>query len=118
MVLTKGIQATIHKLYVKFGSVFTINFFGSKITFLIGPEVSSHFFQGPDSKISQGNFYEFTVPMFGQEIGFGVDNSTRSEQNRFFIDALNPSKLRGHVNPMLQEVEVYIHKKPTPNCFV
>uniref|UniRef100_A0ACD5U3C9 Uncharacterized protein n=1 Tax=Avena sativa TaxID=4498 RepID=A0ACD5U3C9_AVESA len=109
-ILTKGIQATIHNLYTKYGSVFTINFFGSKITFLIGPEVSTHFFQGPESKISQGNFYEFTVPMFGQEVGFGVDTATRSEQRRFHIDALKPSKLRSHVNHMLQEVEEYFAK--------
>lgn len=86
--------------------MFTINLFGSKITFLIGPEVSVHFFQGAESEISQGEFYEFTVPMFGQEVGHGVDFATRNEQNSFCIDALKTSKLRSYVDPMLQEVEV------------
>ncbi|XBJ18053.1 hypothetical protein VPH35_009316 [Triticum aestivum] len=107
--LMRGIQATTHDLYTKFGSVFTINLFGQKITFLTGPKVSAHFFQAPESEISQGNFYEFTVPMFGQEVGFGVDSATRSEQIRFSVDALRPSKLRNHVDPMLQEVEVCIY---------
>lgn len=107
--LMRGIQATIHDLYTKFGSVFTMNLFGHKITFLIGPEVSAHFFQAPESEINQGNFYEFTVPMFGQEVGFGVDTATRSEQSRFSVDALRPSKLRNHVDPMLREVEVCIY---------
>ncbi|KAF6990196.1 LOW QUALITY PROTEIN: hypothetical protein CFC21_007428 [Triticum aestivum] len=95
--LMRGIQATTHDLYTKFGSVFTINLFGQKITFLTGPKVSAHFFQAPESEISQ-------------EVGFGVDSATRSEQIRFSVDALRPSKLRNHVDPMLQEVEGYFAK--------
>lgn len=100
--------------------MFTINLFGSKITFLIGPEVSVHFFQGAESEISQGEFYEFTVPMFGQEVGHGVDFATRNEQNSFCIDALKTSKLRSYVDPMLQEVEVdaYSEKRFGRRCLM
>jgi hypothetical protein len=49
---------------------------------------------------------EFTVPMIGKEVGYGVDAATRNEQNRFYNNALKPSKLRTHVGPMLNEVEV------------
>jgi len=96
----------IHEQYTKLGSVFTISFFGLKTTFLIGPEVSAHFYQGLESEISHGKILEFTVPMLGKEVGYGVDIATRTEQNRFYVDALKPSKLRCHVGPMLQEVEV------------
>ncbi|XBJ25560.1 hypothetical protein VPH35_003187 [Triticum aestivum] len=92
--LMRGIQVTIHDLYTKFVSVFTMDLFGHKITFLIGPEVSAHFFQAPESEINQ-------------EVDFGVDSATRSEQSRFSIVALRSSKLRNHVDPMLQEVEVF-----------
>ncbi|KXG28326.1 obtusifoliol 14-alpha demethylase-like [Sorghum bicolor] len=48
--------------------------------------------------------------MFGKDVAFGVDIVTRTEQHRFYIDALKPAKLRCHVAPMLQEVEKYFAK--------
>ncbi|KAL6841655.1 hypothetical protein ACP4OV_028594 [Aristida adscensionis] len=104
---TKGFRYMIQDQYMELGSVFTISFFGQKITFLLGPEVSGHFYQGPESELSHGGILEFTVPIFGKEIGYAVDAPTRNEQNRFYLDALKPSKLRCHVGPMLQEVEDY-----------
>ncbi|KAK1678549.1 hypothetical protein QYE76_039397 [Lolium multiflorum] len=58
-----------------------------------------------ESEITHGDIYEFTVPIFGKEMGFAVDYTTRMEQNRFFVESLRPAQLRNHVNPMLQEVE-------------
>jgi sterol 14-demethylase len=104
--LSKGLQAMIHDQYTKLGSVFTISFFQFKVTFLIGPEVSAHFYQGLDSEISHGNAIEFTVPMLGKEVGYGVDTATRNEQARIAFDALKPSKLRSHAAPMIQELGV------------
>ena len=106
--ITKGRQATIQYLYSKFGSVFTISFFRLKITFLIGPEVAAHFFQGLDSEVSHGNLFELTVPMFGQAVGYGVDIATRHEQMRFSSDSATPLNLRRMSEPMLQEVKVLI----------
>lgn len=108
----KGFRAMIQDQYEKLGSVFTISFFGLKVTFLIGPEVSGHFYVGLDSEINHGKILEFTVPLLGKEVGYGVDAATRSEQVRFQIDALKPSKLKSHAGPMLQEVEVS-NKSPT-----
>lgn len=106
--VTKGFQAMVHDQYTKLGSVFTVSFLvGPEVTFLVGPEVSSHFFQASDSEISHGNILEFTVPMFGKDVGHAIGVTIRNEQNRFFSDALIPSKLRCHVGPMLQEVEDY-----------
>ncbi|KXG28752.1 hypothetical protein SORBI_3005G161700 [Sorghum bicolor] len=104
---TKGFRAMLQEQYTKFGSVFTISFFGMKTTFLVGPEVSAHFYQGPESEISHGNFLDFTVPMCGKDVGYGVDIATRIEQSRFYLDTLKPAKLRCHFAPMLQEVEKY-----------
>ncbi|CAN6251179.1 unnamed protein product, partial [Urochloa humidicola] len=108
--LTKGFREMVQDQYTKLGSVFTISLFGRKITFLIGPEVSSHFYLGLDSEVSHGKSFEFTVPMFGKEIGFAVDFTTRNEQYRMQKDALKPSKLRSHLGPMLQEVEDFFAK--------
>ncbi|KAK1692458.1 hypothetical protein QYE76_009155 [Lolium multiflorum] len=79
--------------------------FGQKVTFLIGPEVLSHFFRAPTFEISRGDLFEFTVPMFGREVGYGVDRGTRDEQLHIFVEALKPSKLRSNVEPMLREVK-------------
>ncbi|XP_020173659.1 obtusifoliol 14-alpha demethylase-like [Aegilops tauschii subsp. strangulata] len=109
--LKKGLPAMINDLYVKYGSVFTVSCLGvTKVTLLIGPEVTAHFFQGLESEISHGNLFEFTVPMFGEAVGYGRDTATRTEQMRFHIEALRPSRLRSHVYPMIQEVEGYFAK--------
>ncbi|KAF7051643.1 hypothetical protein CFC21_059866 [Triticum aestivum] len=105
--IRNGRQATIQYLHTKFGSVFTISLFGLKLTFLIGPEVADHFFQGLDSEISYGKIYEFTVPMFGQAVGYGIDSTTQNEQMRFSSDSMTPLNLRRKVEPMLQEVKDY-----------
>ncbi|CAL4893601.1 unnamed protein product [Urochloa decumbens] len=111
LLLTKGLRAMIHDQHKSMGSVFTVSFFGIKLTFLVGPEILSHFYQGAESEISHGNMLDFMVPMFGKEVGYGVDFTTRYEQIRFYSDALaRPSKLRVHVDPMLQEVEDYFAK--------
>ncbi|OEL33201.1 hypothetical protein BAE44_0005779 [Dichanthelium oligosanthes] len=109
MLCTKGLQAVILDQYTKSGSVFTISLFGQKVTLLVGPEVSRSFFsQGLDSDLSPINL-EFTVPMIGKDVGYGLDaNVARIEQSRFNSDSLKPSNLRSHVGPMIQEVEVRI----------
>ncbi|KAF7040415.1 hypothetical protein CFC21_050321 [Triticum aestivum] len=106
----KGFGVTINDLYTKFGSVFTVSLFGPKITLLVGPEVSTHFFQGLESDIDVRKFMEVTIPIFGQEVFYGVDTATCSEQLNFIVDALKPSKLRSLVDPMSQEVEAYFAK--------
>jgi sterol 14-demethylase len=62
-----GPLEAIREQQAKLGSVFTasapLGLF--KVTFLIGSEVSSHFYVAPDSEISMGRLYEFTVPIFG-----------------------------------------------------
>ncbi|KAK3161676.1 hypothetical protein QOZ80_1BG0080070 [Eleusine coracana subsp. coracana] len=111
LVLTKGLRAMICDQHRKLGSVFSVSFFGlHKVTFLVGPEVSGHFYQGLESEISHGNTLEFLVPIFGKEVGFGVDITTRTEQMRFYNEALKPSRLRSNVDPMLKEVEDYLAK--------
>ncbi|KAL6841658.1 hypothetical protein ACP4OV_028597 [Aristida adscensionis] len=107
VLVRKGLRAMIHDQHAKLGSVFTVSLFGLEITFLAEPEVLGHFYQGLDSEISHSGLLEFTVPMIGKEVGYGVDIITRAEQGRFYSDALKPSKLRCHAGPMLQEVEAY-----------
>ncbi|XP_062188728.1 obtusifoliol 14-alpha demethylase-like [Phragmites australis] len=105
--LVKGPLALIHDYYAKMGSVFTVRLFHMKVTFLVGPDVSSHFYQGLDSEISQDEVSQFTIPTFGPGVAFDVDYATRHEQFRFFGDAMKPVKLRTYVGVMVREVESY-----------
>ena len=99
-------MALIRDHYTRLGSVFTVRLFHLKLTFLVGPDVSSHFYQGLDSEISQDEVSQFTIPTFGPGVAFDVDYATRREQFRFFGDAMKPVKLRTYAQLMVREVEV------------
>ncbi|KAG2637778.1 hypothetical protein PVAP13_2NG543200 [Panicum virgatum] len=103
--LIKGPLALIRDHYTRLGSVFTVRLFHLKLTFLVGPDVSSHFYQGLDSEISQDEVSQFTIPTFGPGVAFDVDYATRREQFRFFGDAMKPVKLRTYAQLMVREVE-------------
>uniref|UniRef100_A0A0E0EB00 Obtusifoliol 14-alpha demethylase n=2 Tax=Oryza meridionalis TaxID=40149 RepID=A0A0E0EB00_9ORYZ len=107
-----GPLEAIREQQAKLGSVFTaIAPFGLfKVTFLIGPEVSSHFYLAPESEMGQGSIYRFTVPLFGPEVGYAVDPDTRAEQMRLFWDVLKPRSIEARVGAMAEEVQNYFSR--------
>ncbi|XVE92705.1 hypothetical protein REPUB_Repub01dG0122700 [Reevesia pubescens] len=106
----KGPIVMLREEYPKLGNVFTLHLFNKKITFLIGPEVSAHFFKASESDLSQQEVYRFNVPTFGPGVVFDVDYSIRQEQFRFFTEALRVNKLKGYVDQMVTEAEDYFSK--------
>eukprot|EP00252_Welwitschia_mirabilis_P020602 TRINITY_DN5081_c0_g1_i1.p1 TRINITY_DN5081_c0_g1~~TRINITY_DN5081_c0_g1_i1.p1 ORF type:complete len:490 (-),score=56.24 TRINITY_DN5081_c0_g1_i1:234-1703(-) len=106
----KGPVDMIRQEYPKLGSVFTVNLFTWKITFLIGPDVSQHFFKAPEADLSQQEVYRFNVPTFGPGVVFDVDYSIRQEQFRFFTEALRVNKLKSYVDQMVLEAQDYFSK--------
>ncbi|KAL7094122.1 hypothetical protein ACP275_11G081800 [Erythranthe tilingii] len=106
----KGPIVMLRAEYPKLGSVFTLKLLNKKITFLIGPEVSPHFFKAPESDLSQQEVYQFNVPTFGPGVVFDVDYTIRQEQFRFFTEALRVNKLKGYVDQMVMEAEEYFSK--------
>ncbi|GLT74728.1 hypothetical protein SLA2020_465110 [Shorea laevis] len=106
----KGPIVMLREEYPKLGGVFTLNLFHKNITFLIGPEVSAHFFKAPETELSQQEVYQFNVPTFGPGVVFDVDYSIRQEQFRFFTESLRVTKLRGYVDQMVTEAEDYFSK--------
>lgn len=106
----KGPIVMLREEYPKLGSVFTLNLFTRNITFLIGPEVSAHFFKASESDLSQQEVYQFNVPTFGRGVVFDVDYTVRQEQFRFFTEALRVNKLKGYVDQMILEAEDYFSK--------
>ena len=107
--VAKGPLQLIRDAHAELGSVFTVRLLHREVTFLVGPFVSSHFYQGLDSEISQDEVSQFTIPTFGPGVAFDVDFATRREQFRFFGDAMKPAKLRTYAGLMAREVEVHDH---------
>ncbi|VAH28854.1 unnamed protein product [Triticum turgidum subsp. durum] len=107
VLLAKGPLQVIRDAHTEMGSVFTVRLLHRKVTFLVGPDVSSHFYQGLDLEISQDEVSQFTIPTFGPGVAFDVDFATRPEQFRFFGDAMKPAKLRTYAGLMVREVEEY-----------
>ncbi|KAB5564766.1 hypothetical protein DKX38_004820 [Salix brachista] len=106
----KGPIVMLREEYPKLGSVFTVNLVNRKITFLIGPEVSAHFFKASETDLSQQEVYQFNVPTFGPGVVFDVDYYIRQEQFRFFTEALRVNRLKGYVDQMVVEAEDYFSK--------
>lgn len=96
----------IRESYKRLGSVFTVNVLHLRITFLIGPEATTHFYKAPEDALSQKEVYQFNVPTFGPGVVFDVDYPIRMEQFRFFADALKITRLRTYVDQMVLEAEV------------
>ncbi|KAI4373746.1 hypothetical protein MLD38_011831 [Melastoma candidum] len=106
----KGPIVMLREEFPKLGSVFTIGLLNKKVTFLIGPEVSAHFFKAPEADLSQQEVYQFNVPTFGPGVVFDVDYTIRQEQFRFFTEALRVNKLKSYVDQMVAETEEYFLK--------
>ncbi|KAL8138093.1 hypothetical protein V2J09_004094 [Rumex salicifolius] len=106
----KGPIVMLREEYPKLGGVFTLNLVNKNITFLIGPEVSAHFFKAAEADLSQQEVYRFNVPTFGPGVVFDVDYSIRQEQFRFFTEALRVNKLKSYVDMMVFEAEEYFSK--------
>lgn len=102
----RGPISMIREEYTCLGSVFTLTVLGHKITFLIGPEVSEHLFNGPESEMSQQEVYRFTAAAFGRGVAFDVPYSVRQEQIRIFAEGLRRNKLRSYIGLMVCEAEV------------
>ncbi|XP_078440764.1 CYTOCHROME P450 51G1 [Wolffia australiana] len=106
----RGPIVLIREEYPKLGSVFTVKLVNKHITFLIGPEVSAHFFKAPETDLSQQEVYQFNVPTFGPGVVFDVDYTVRQEQFRFFTEALRVPKLKTYVDQMVLEAEAFFSK--------
>lgn len=50
--------------------------------------------------------YNFNVPTFGKGVVYDVDQKTRTEQFRFFTEALKRDRLAKYVPQFVQEAEV------------
>lgn len=96
--------------YSTLGDVFTVPVAHKRVTFLIGPDASPHFFKATDDELSQTEVYNFNVPTFGKGVVYDVDQKVRTEQFRFFTEALKKDRLKKYVPQFASEAEQYFSR--------
>lgn len=107
---SKGPWKVMDEGYTRFGEVFTVPVAHKRVTFLIGPDVAPHFFKATDDEMSQTEVYNFNVPTFGKGVVYDVDQKVRTEQFRFFTEALKKDRLKKYVPQFAAEAEAYFSK--------
>ncbi|KAG1666372.1 hypothetical protein FOA52_007910 [Chlamydomonas sp. UWO 241] len=103
----KGPMSLMTEGYATLGDVFTVPVLHKRITFLIGPHAAPHFFKATDEEMSQTEVYNFNVPTFGPGVIYDVDQKVRTEQFRFFTEALKKDRLKKYVPLFVMEAEMY-----------
>lgn len=107
---SQGPLTLLTEMYAKHGEVFTVPLLHKKMTFLLGPHASPHFFSATDDKMSQDEVYAFNVPTFGPGVVYDVDQKVRVEQFRFVADSLKTARLKSYVAAFQQEAEDFFGK--------
>ena len=90
--------------------VFTVPVLHLRMTFLIGPAVSTHFYNASDDLMSQKEVYGYSVPTFGSDVVFAVDEKVRAEQFRMLAEALRASKMQDYVPTFVREASAFFAK--------
>ena len=90
--------------------VFTVPLLHLRMTFLVGPSVSSHFYNASDDHMSQKEVYGYSVPTFGNDVVFAVDEKVRAEQFRMLSESLRSSRMKDYVPTFVREAESFFGK--------
>ena len=90
--------------------VFTVPLAHKRMTFFIGPTVAPHFYNASDHLMSQQEVYGYSVPTFGDDVVFAVDDKVRAEQFRFLTEALKSSKMNDYVPMFVKEASQFFNK--------
>ena len=99
---------TMREGYLKNGPVFTMDFLGNKMTFLIGADAQSAFYRAEDEELSQNEPYKFMTPIFGKGIVFDAPLHIKNQQLKFVSGALRPAALRTYVPMIIQETTEFL----------
>ncbi|KAM3572425.1 hypothetical protein VYU27_005554 [Nannochloropsis oceanica] len=98
----------IKSSYLTYGSVFTVNLFTQKMTFLIGPEAASAFYKASDKELGQDEVYGFMKAVFGEGVVYDSDPKKRNLQMQRTANALKSGRLRTYVEKITEETEVFL----------
>lgn len=100
----------IAKCQKKFGNIYTVPMMHKKLTFLLGPEVSSPFFLQKDDVMSQSEVYKFMTPVFGNNVVYDADIPHRLQQMQHMATGLQSRSLDSYVPKIEKETLEYLEK--------
>jgi cytochrome P450 len=92
--------------FKNFGDCFTFIMMGRKMTFCLGPE-GNHFVFNIKLKqaTAEGAYEKLTVPVFGKDVVYDVDNPVFMEQKKFVKDALHNTAFKSYMPIFHEEVK-------------
>jgi len=94
-----------------YGSVFTIPLFNQRMTFLIGPEAQSLFFQANDDTLNQDECYHFMQAVFGPDVVYDAPRKKRQVQFQTMANGLRTSRMKTYVAKIQQETLQYMKER-------
>lgn len=96
------------KGYKECGPVFTMNFLGNEMTFLVSADAQVPFYRANDEELSQNEPYKFMTPIFGKGIVFDAPLNIKNQQLKFVSGALRPQALKTYVPQIISETEAFL----------
>jgi sterol 14alpha-demethylase len=88
----------------KYGDCFTFLMLGREMTFTLNPDGNHFLFNVPLANASaEGAYAKLTVPVFGSEVVYDVENAVFMEQKKFVKDAFTVSAFKKYVAIIRQE---------------
>lgn len=87
--------------------MFTVPLLHLRLTFFVGPSVSTHFYNARDELMSQQEVYGYSVPTFGNDVVFAVDDKIRAEQFQMLGNALKSNKMSSYVPTFVKEAKEF-----------
>jgi sterol 14-demethylase len=103
----KNPLGAVRKGYEAKGPVFTMRFLNYNLTFLVGKEAHTPFFNGKDEHLDQNEPYKFMTPVFGKGVVFDAPAETRHQQLNFITHAFKGDVMRSYVAKIIDETEKF-----------
>lgn len=100
----------IAKCLDKYGPIYTVPMLHKKLTFLLGPEVSTPFFKLNDDYMSQPEVYGFMTPVFGKGVVYDAEPKKRTQQYQSMAQGLRAQRLKAYVPKIEMETIEYFKK--------
>lgn len=92
----------------QYGPTFSVNMFGSNLTFLIGPDAAKAFFEAEDEVLSQNEVYGFMKAVFGPGVVYDAAPPHRRNQMQSMAKGLRKERLVSYVPKIISEMDVFL----------
>lgn len=94
--------------YIAAANAAIAQIFYKRLTFLVGPEAQEIFFKASDDVLSQNEVYDFTRPVFGENVVYDASKKNRMVQMQTMANGLRASRLKQYVPKIEEETRKYL----------